>query len=333
MQVVGYIDFCASLLSLCGSSSILISIAYKWKAYSKHEIQPIFYLSLADWLASFFLMICCIMYMETQSNDEGPCLLLTGITMIFYCNTFFLTLCYAGEVVLKLKLVLWGVTPRDDIPISVRVVRHVMYAISWLFPIIGGIVVMCLIFREWSISKSDPAHFFPVIPMGHDCSTCIPLFHYNEDICWEWTTSAFFRLRVVVKYLFLIPLILTFVGNFAIYFYALKLVPQIQRKRGSITNLEHTEKQMTRNKAILYQMVFLMCWIPSLLLGFISMSGSFNMNTFFPLFVTQACTAPLQGFWNSFIYGWKKESFRRPFRVTRTGDTLLRSTDTGYGTI
>jgi hypothetical protein len=40
-----------------------------------------------------------------------------------------------------------------------------------LVPILGGLILAGLIYHEWLVSKSDPTHVYPIIPMGHDCST------------------------------------------------------------------------------------------------------------------------------------------------------------------
>ncbi|GFO15596.1 transmembrane protein 116-like [Plakobranchus ocellatus] len=81
--------------------------------------------------------------------------------------------------------------------------------------------------------------------------------------------------------------------------------------KGLLSYHQRQEESTLNRKAALYQTVFFICWFPSIILGIASFTTNYSMSRYFWLVVLQALLGPLQGFCNSFLYGWRRDSFRR----------------------
>ncbi|XP_074646646.1 transmembrane protein 116-like isoform X2 [Tubulanus polymorphus] len=311
LSLISYIDIGSSLLSVIGAASIIVSVIAR-KKVCKPDVIPIFHLSLADLLASLSLFIDCILFQFSLKPGVWQiCNIVSAFTMACYVITFSLTLTYAIEVYLRMHTRTRGYRYRPSK--CLPVFRYLLYILSWFIPIALSVMMSVLFYLETKKEEQEP-RMRRIIPPGHDCSSCLPVFHYNEDICLHsWGELP--TLHVVAKYLFLIPLILIMVTNAVLYLCTYKKHAQLQDSRGVLGYTHSIEGERLRNKAIQFQVVFFVCWFPSLLLGFFSLSKSFNMRYYYPLFIIQALTAPLQGFVNCIIYGWYRQSFTNALRA------------------
>ncbi|XP_041350024.1 transmembrane protein 116-like [Gigantopelta aegis] len=316
MEVIGMVNMVTSSLSFLGSGSIILcSICHKKICFP--EVYPLFQLSIADLLASVIFAASTILFLFKESNfpgSPGPCDYLSALMTSFYISTLFLTMAYALEALLRIRTRLGNETTNSNTsvrkPVS-HVFMHTVYAFCWIFPLLIGIVL--LVFTHF-VDKDS--HFFqnssvpqwPILP--RQCSTCLPIFHYSENGCWTLVENGS-SWHVAYKVVFMTPLVLVFVINVSLYVFISKVFRQVSARRGLLSVHQHQEERSLTRKAILYQSAFLVCWLPTLVLGIASFVSDFHMGNFFWLYILQALFGPLQGFLNSFIYGWKRESFRR----------------------
>ncbi|XP_013388418.1 transmembrane protein 116-like [Lingula anatina] len=304
MKVVGCIDLAMSLLSLLGAGSILVYAGIK-KKICIPEVYPIFHLSLADCLASLCLLLGATMYLTHEHTMVmSACHYIVGAAVCFYIITFLLTMTYAVEVYNKMKRELSARENSTGRKARKKCnVLHPLYIMSWAVPLLVAFAFMLVTRRE----EDD---WYSILPPATGCEACLPLFHYNDDLCMSQKTDVE-GWEKAMKYLFLGPLTLTMLVNFVIYVLIIRAFRQIQMTRGVLSYQQHKVERQVKVKAMRYQLVFFFCWIPSLVLGVFSISSKFDMNQYFWLYVLQGLTAPLQGFFNSLVYGWNRDGFKR----------------------
>ncbi|KAK6176690.1 hypothetical protein SNE40_014941 [Patella caerulea] len=309
MQTISIISLVTASLSFMGSFSIVLtSVCHNRVCFP--EVYPIFQLSIADILASIFLLSNVICFLKSVPNfpgSSGPCDVLTAFMMSFYISTFILTLCYALEAFMRMQRRLQsGSTSgneREGNAVS-HPLMYLAYGSAWLIPIVIAIVQIEVIHIIDSSLKTQ----YEIIPA--QCSLCLPVFHFDENKCWDHIEDAS-TWHLMYKLVFLIILLIVFIVNMILYICIGRKLKQLARGRGLVGFHQRQEESVVRKKAILYQTAFIFCWMPSLLLGFLSLSSSFKMSQYYWLYVLQALLGPLQGLFNCVIYGWKREGFRR----------------------
>ncbi|KAK3740614.1 hypothetical protein QZH41_009725 [Actinostola sp. cb2023] len=95
-----------------------------------------------------------------------------------------------------------------------------------------------------------------------------------------------------------------------------------------MTRLQYKQEKTVRRWACLYQSVFVMCWLPSIILGLSSISSNYQqMNFLYALYVIQAVITPLQGFFNCIIYGWRRRGFKRTLMQQRNYRSIDNSSN------
>ncbi|XP_071082545.1 transmembrane protein 116-like [Haliotis cracherodii] len=316
MNVIATVNVITSSLSALGAGSIILcSVFHRKICFS--EVYPIFQLSIADLLASLFFFSSTIMFLNNVANYPGscgPCDYVTAVMTGFYISTLFLTLSYALEAFLRVRKRLHNgfiSSSRDQQRTVVSYsFMHLIYAVAWVVPLAGGIVL--LVFTHWVTSDdTGPANASYAKLIPHECSTCLPVFHYTQDNpCWSHVENGT-SWHLAYKLVFLIPLIAVFLSNIFLYVCIARAFKQVSMRRGLYTFHQRQEESTVRRKAVLYQSAFLCCWLPTLILGIVSFQSDFTMKRYFWLYVLQALLGPLQGFFNCIIYGWKREQFRR----------------------
>ncbi|XP_048239061.1 transmembrane protein 116-like [Haliotis rufescens] len=306
MNVIATINVITSSLSALGAGSIILcSVFHRKICFS--EVYPIFQLSIADLLASLFFLSSTIMFLNNVQNYPGgcgPCDYITAVMTSFYISTLFLTLSYALEAFLRVRKRLHNGFISSSREQQRTVVSysfmHLIYAVAWLVPLAGGIVLLTPTTSSGNTQPKDA-----------ECSTCLPVFHYTQDNpCWSHVVNGT-SWHLAYKLVFLIPLIAVFFSNIFLYLCIARAFKQVSMRRGLYTFHQRQEESTVRRKAVLYQSAFLCCWLPTLILGIISFQSDFAMRRYFWLYVLQALLGPLQGFLNCIIYGWKREQFRR----------------------
>ncbi|KAK7102637.1 transmembrane protein 116-like [Littorina saxatilis] len=308
MNVVSIISLLTSGLSLVGSGSILFCVVYHRRVCSP-EIFPIFHLSVADGMASLFMMIVSVLFLNTYPSypgSPGPCGYLIAIMTSLYICTFFLTLGYALEAFIRLRRRLQAYLSLEGSRTNgvSNYCMYVVYFMSWLVPLSLGIFLMLVT----HFTKVENNSFTRVLPM--ECSLCFPVFSAHQTYCWSQVEDGT-QWLLMYRLIFLIPLLFVFSLNMVLYICISRDFRQVSMRRGLLSYHQRQEEAMLRKKAFMYQTAFIVCWIPTMVLEVASFFSSYNMLNFYALFVLQALVGPLQGLLNCIIYGWKRESFRR----------------------
>lgn len=309
MNGVAIVSLLTSGLSLFGSGSILVCVVYHRRVCAP-EIFPIFHLSVANVLASLCMLTLTALFLDghpSYPGSEGPCGYLLAIMTSFYICTFFLTLGYALEAFIRLHRRLQSYLSLEGIRgdgVS-NIYMYFVYFFSWFIPLVQGIFLMVM---THLIKENTDGQFSHILPP--ECSLCYPAFSSQDRVCWSHVVSGH-RWQLMYKLIFLVPLLLVFVLNMALYVCIGRDFRQVSMRRGLLSYHQRQEETALRKKAFMYQTAFIVCWIPTIALVATSFSKSFSMVHHYWLFLLQALLGPLQGLLNCFIYGWKRESFRR----------------------
>ncbi|XP_006824623.1 transmembrane protein 116-like [Saccoglossus kowalevskii] len=287
---VSYAEIATSSLSILGASSIIGLTLYK-KKVCQPEVHPIFHLALADLLASLFLLIGCLVYnvAGTAYNMSIACSVIIGLSMTFFLCTFFLTLTYAIEVYIRMKERLKRKPMKESIYGYFPSV-YMLYISSWVIPIVCAVVIL-------SFTLHIEISHFPKTVTGGPCTNfvCVLLVHHRVDLC------------------------------VIIYFLTHRALRRNQLTSGVIGPRQYIDAARVRNRAILYCSIFCICWLPSMLLGVISFHGDFKMQSFFWLYMLQACTCPLQGLLNCIMYGWQRRGFQIAVNLNKSRQMQIES--------
>ncbi|CAH1784190.1 unnamed protein product [Owenia fusiformis] len=298
LTTLSYIDIATASLSVLGAGSILASVCWT-RTCCLPEVTPIFHLSLADLLASLCLLVGAALYATNYHGFYMFCHYLTGFTSAFYICTFLLTLTYGVEVYIRMRDRL--IRKEKTCRVGKCQLVYVFYIVAWGLPLlVAGTLSLITQYK-----KSD---LLPVIPKNYDCSSCLPLFHYNDNVCWTENNKTY---HIAAKYLFLGPMIFIIITNAIVYYLAFRAFQGSLLNQGLLGYTQRQEQYAVRNKSILYQLAFFFCWLPSLILGCVALYSKFDPKCVYWLYIVQACTSPLQGFLNSVIYGWKRDGFTR----------------------
>ncbi|XP_020896699.2 cyclic AMP receptor-like protein C [Exaiptasia diaphana] len=87
---------------------------------------------------------------------------------------------------------------------------------------------------------------------------------------------------------------------------------KIQISGGIMMRLQYDQEYMVKKWTCLYQVVFIICWLPSVIYYLWSFSTSFGPNSGLvdSIFtIAWALITPLHGFFNCIIYGWRRRGF------------------------
>lgn len=310
LWTISFIFLVTSLLSLFGTGSI-IYVAIKKRKVCSSGVLPLFHLCLADFLGGFILIIGTSEHFTHSVRNRTFCLVLTMLATSFYMTTFVLTVNYAWKVYRQVKI------RADPIPLletssSVANVSHPWYRIStpalvyflcWFVPFAFSMFVM------FSDSEYDENKKF--ILNDDICSCCFPLFVYESSSC-QRIRNVDHRFNWYSHYKFVFLFLLLISSTLITILYGLIFVrfKGLLLTGGVIGPSQYELLYSARRRAGLFAAVFVFSWLSTLILGSISFKKKFSMTEYYPLFVIQACTSPLQGFLNSMIYGWQRKTFR-----------------------
>ncbi|XP_031573684.1 transmembrane protein 116-like [Actinia tenebrosa] len=301
MEALSIIYIVTSSLSFFGSASIVIAAILK-KKVTNAEIRPIFHLSLADLIASVGLLIGSILYLKNghSTMQNKICSYLTALSSSFYMSTFLFTVVYGYEVYLKMYDELISRTMSRYAEEAVKFPRiYYLYSLSWLFPLAVTLCLFAIDSGEQGKGSLNDAI----------CGTCLPVFHYRTSNC-SVTDADEPDWNSVFKYMFLAILGLSLLAVVIIYILVRNVFRRVQKSGGMMTNHQYKQETLVRRWACLYQVVFILCWLPSIILGICSMVSDFKMSAFYALYIMQASISPLQGFFNCIIYGWRRRGFK-----------------------
>ncbi|XP_059172537.1 uncharacterized protein LOC131953395 isoform X2 [Physella acuta] len=318
MRAISVISLVTSCLSFIGSGSVFFCAIYHGRVCYP-EIFPTFHLSLADMLSSFFLLIGSSVFLKNMvihdinfPGSPGPCGYIMTIVTCSYTIAFFLTITYALEALFRFRRRL-----TDGMNLDLMAVQavsnkwmYLAYSLAWLVPVVLAVVLMLVTGNLRDKDDSAALEPIPTPIITDQCSSCFAVFWFNEDDCWVQVDEGQMW-HTAIKLMFLIPLMLVLILNMILYVLITKVFKQVAMRRGLLSYHQRQEESLLKKKAMLYQGVFFFCWLPTIVLGVLSFTSDYLMGKFYWLLVVQAVAGPLQGIFNSIIYGWKRDSFRR----------------------
>uniref|UniRef100_A0A8C4NFA6 G-protein coupled receptors family 1 profile domain-containing protein n=1 Tax=Eptatretus burgeri TaxID=7764 RepID=A0A8C4NFA6_EPTBU len=282
-----------SSVSILGTLSILICLC----RHTSCKAPLLFQLCLADFIASVLLLYSSIMQLVGGSaffHTYRSCQFTIYFVFCFYACTFCLTMIYSYEVYHRICSGRSGST--WDLESSRRHLI-ILYILSWGVPI--SVYVGMLL--------GNLNQEYIIIPNDNDsCTQCLPVVHQTSGFCFQTHHEKTFNR--VTKAIFMM-----YFGCVTIlcsYFYCV-----VRRSYGAAPTqrtalLGSSRERETTRTTLYFQLYFLVCWSPVMLLCILSFVPQITDPAIFSLHLLQAITMPLQGAMISLVYGWSRRTFR-----------------------
>ncbi|XP_071817359.1 transmembrane protein 116-like [Apostichopus japonicus] len=289
------IQITMATLSVLGAGSTFTAMVWRDQV-TKPEMLPFFQLSMVDVLAAMGIILSCSLYISDVNDTINVCNITTTFATAFYMVSFALTITFALESLRQLK----GNDQMDRL-------MSIAYAVSWA--VILPYFAVAFLTDQWNTLSN-----------GEECTKhnyqCLVIMHHIDDKCMG-KDRAENRGRDTIKAYFLAVLISTFLSLTVLYLLIYKRVKEKNSEGGMVRQEQHTKAQYTRNRGILHCASFVVCWLPTLIIGFVTYSHSVSVTSrpVYSLYIMQAILSPSQGFMNSIIYGWSRATFHRALRL------------------
>jgi len=311
METLSILSILAACISALGSGSVLACSLYHNRVCVA-EIFPTFHLALADMMSSLVMILSSIVFLMGQGSYPGAggvCDYIMPLVTSFYTSAVFLTITYAMEALSRFRKRLTDGAHYDSFSVSVvsNNWMYIPYIFSWIFPMFVAVVVM-IVTQNLRDDLATHQRASEIIPQ--QCSLCFANFRFSEKYCWRQVINGY-RWHSLVKLVFLMPLMLAMFTNVILYISIGRVYKQVAMRRGLLSYHQRQEENILKKKAMMYQGVFFLCWIPSIVVGMISFSDAYQMSEYYWLLLIQAILGPLHGVMNSLLYGWRRDSFRR----------------------
>ncbi|XP_065830352.1 transmembrane protein 116-like [Oscarella lobularis] len=314
--------FTSASLSFIGSLSILIAVIVK-KGANNFKVFPVFNIAAADFFASASLIASTTIYtLKVKTNNAtevdkhwySDCRAIGAVVLCFYGVTFLLTASYPISLYINSRRLLAG-NRGSEKQLLIKVMEKIstpvksVYIFSWIFPVATAIT-MGIVYAK-TLANNDTIN--TASPYCHD--ECLQLFNNDVQTCHNRTTDEktwFYAYKGVFQGSLLIVILLDML------FYYLFLRNCRLRNEGYGIEGERQRETLrdAKWKAFRYQIVFIVCWLPCLVLSVVTTvdmienSEPPNIAVWeFAFFVAQAALSPLQGFLNSIVYGWNRRIF------------------------
>eukprot|EP00794_Sanderia_malayensis_P013868 gene13868-15316_t len=281
IRVLGALSIITSSLSIIGTASVIIFIIYK-RICRSPDVNPLFHLSIADFLLALFWVIGPIIHFKYAGNQfvvdlSYFCSTWQGLCEMVHIMSFFLTVNYALNVFLRMKEKKDRMFQLND-PLASQqhIINHSwfrvgIYAFSWVMPI--AIIIPLLI----EMRRSQPDF----------CQQCIILLDAPRPFSFEGNLLGYNGPMLII-------LSLTFSIVAIIVLYLLTLRMYRKTILGFHTNRQRVVVHAMAKRAAVYIAVFIYCWTPALILASIKLHGSYQPNNgdnpmikYFPLYVVQ----------------------------------------------
>lgn len=302
LKALAVVYLFSSFLSIVGSMSIIVYTCVK-KIVCSPEVLPLFHLSLADFLlaSSWFLTTTLYwVFRHESAEDIKSCFYLEIATEVFHITSFFLTTNYAAHVYIRLKQRTRGASSHGFFH---RTVFFCLYALSWILPVL--LMLPMVLFY----SKKD---FL-------DCSRCLLLFDRPRARIYdqrgvEITNHDSFGWRNYGSLLLVLTLGISIVLLLVLYYKSVKEYTNTIKRSGLLSIQQRELMESNKKRVMLYIFVFFICWLPAFIVAFVDLGTEdkgYNFKKMFFVFLIEGVLTPMQGFFNSLVYGWTRNSFRR----------------------
>lgn len=294
-SAVSTVQLTMACLSFVGASSTVLAMTWR-DQITRPEIYPFFQLSLSDLLASFGMILSCILFKIPLNDITEVCRITTAFATGFYIITFALTVTFALETLRLLQM--------DSID---RLVSAA-YVISWSVALpFFAISFLTEAWNSHKVAVSKP------VCTKHNYQ-CLMIMHHVKDECLAEQAKEM-RGREITKAYFLTILLITFLLLIVLYYIIYKRVRRKHCEGGLVRKEEHSKAKDTRNRGIIHCFAFAVCWLPSLILGCMTYSTNISVPNIYGLYIWQAICSPSQGLVNSIVYGWSRTAFHRALRL------------------
>ncbi|XP_022110074.1 transmembrane protein 116-like [Acanthaster planci] len=303
-QDVRIAELTASSLSVLGSGSIIIAVILKRKVLNP-EVYPLFHLSLADLLASIFVIVSLIIFGQSSEviQPSAACAWTSSLAWGLYLTTFFLTLIYAFEAyrrtIDQLAQLVSPYYSKEPTYSCTPWYLPVAYTLAWIMPILSVGVYHATQQRETQVLNVCKNYNYE----------CLVIFHRKNDPCLDRSDTGVGG-RLAMKSSFIAVFFLCSIGITVFYYLTHKAVTDSQHSSGVVSHKQYEAAKRIRNRGILYSAVFIICWLPASIVGIITYTEVAKTENLIVLFMMQGCIANLQGFLNCLIYGWIRGGFK-----------------------
>lgn len=302
LKALAVIYMISSFLSIIGSLSIIIYTC-KRRIVCNSEIHPLFHLSLADFFLAcgwFVTTSLWWIHRNDSAKDAEACFYLEIVTEIFHIASFFLTVNYATHVFVRIKQ-----RTRDagSHGFFYRKLFLGLYALSWIAPVL--LMLPMVIYYTH--------HDFL------DCSRCLLLFDRPKARMYdkrgiEVTDTNNYAWRNYGSIVLVITLGVSIVLLLVLYFMAMKKFTNLIKRSGLLSIQQRELIESNKKRVMLYILVFFICWLPAFVVAFVDLfteGQGYSFKKMFVVFLIEGIFTPMQGFFNSLVYGWTRNSFRR----------------------
>jgi len=313
---IANIGMLTSLLSMIATFMIITYVFYKG-TFSLPTVKPLLHLTIADFFLSYVWFSSNLDYMSNINANytkslASHCLVWQVLAEVLHLTTFGFTINYSVNIFLTMKEktqfgyvyadlnVQHQANHQQRVTERVDKVKKVLYYMFWILPPLSMLPIL---------SKIEDKHICL-------CERCVILIDVPRlvhlDLFYQSYGYVLLACALVAS---MISVVVLYILTLRMYW---KTAP------GYCTDRERKKLKNLQRRITSYVVVFLICWFPALA---ISIMKSYEMmyyrgkrlkqrdiTQFYWLYLLQAILTPLQGFFNTIVYGWTRRSFRRASR-------------------
>ncbi|KAJ8004882.1 hypothetical protein DPEC_G00140910 [Dallia pectoralis] len=329
-SAVQWIQLTMAVISLLGSASIILYASFQHLIRTP-EFQPLFLLSVTDFLLAGSWLIGAVLFTQ-NSDNHGNCYNLHIVEQMLYMASFFYTLNYIWTLYSGLKKqfcrsLTGRVAQRATNVSSSSKLAAVM---SWIVPIL----LMVPVFVTGNMD-----HCYRNFSQPYKCLLMHTDALFTSADFLELKVDSCRLLRAYSLIVFLAAYALTFTGIVVLMGKARAIYRRCVTSSGFLGDKQWSSLRGLERRMLLYPSVFLFCWGPAVLLAAMILVHPRTAEGVVGviLYILQAFTSPSQGLLNCMVYGWTQRHFRLACKDdARDMDTqtpLLRSQKKGYKTL
>ncbi|KAF7644081.1 hypothetical protein LDENG_00228120 [Lucifuga dentata] len=301
-EAVRWIQLAAAVLSILGSSSIIVYVVLQRLA-CRPELQPLFLLSVSDFLLALCWLIGAAIYTTHCGHTHTDCYHLHTAEELLYMASFFYMLNYMWSLYMSAWRKFCCITGLP-VQFSDRMISagKTTALLSGLLPVL----LMMPVFIQGNISQCQANDSAPYRCLLMHTGALYLNTHHQQPIR---ACRLLHTYRIAV---FLTTFILTLTGIMVLMGKARRIHRRVVTSHGYLGDQQRASFRLVDRRMILYPTVFVFCWGPAACLAalrFVEPSACQGVAGSV-LYISQAFTSASQGFFNCLVYGWKHTRFR-----------------------
>ncbi|XP_047455611.1 transmembrane protein 116 [Mugil cephalus] len=313
-EVVQWIQLVMGLLSVLGSSSIIICLMMQ-RLSRKPELQPLFLLSVADLLLAACWLTGVVLYSQHCSSLSTYCYNMHIVEQILFMASFFYTLNYVWDLYIGFREKFYSCLSGHSVQISnrVRTPAKIISVLSCLVPVL----LMTPVFIQGNISQCQTNFSQPY--------RCLLMHTGSLFLTSDHVTRPCSVLHIYHVIVFLTTFMFTFVGITVLVVKSRRIYRRVVTSSGYLGNEQRASFRLMDRRMLLYPLVFVLCWGPAVSLALLRVvkPSEAQGRASVVLYISQALTSASQGFLNCLVYGWT----RVHLSSLRAGGTAASSRD------